>query len=125
LGADQSGIRSKILDVYLKAGLTPPYFKEFCRNESLDAGKVKDVLLLLIDEGFIVKIKDDLFFHSQPMAQIRKELVNFLTMHGEITTPQFKELTGISRKYLIPLIEYFDSKNVTIRIGDIRKLRNG
>lgn len=125
LGADQSGIRSKILDVYLKAGLTPPYFKEFCRNESLDAGKVKDVLLLLIDEGFIVKIKDDLFFHSQPMAQIRKELVNFLTMHGEITTPQFKGLTGISRKYLIPLIEYFDSKNVTIRIGDIRKLRNG
>lgn len=125
LGADQSGIRKKILDVYLKAGLTPPYFKEFCRNESLDAVKAKDVLLLLIDEGFIVKIKDDLFFHSQPMTQIRKELVNFLSIHGEITTPQFKELTGISRKYLIPLIEYFDSKNVTIRIGDIRKLRNG
>jgi selenocysteine-specific elongation factor len=125
LGVDQSGIRSKILAVYLESGLTPPYFKDFCKNENLDATKAKDVLMLLIDEGFIVRIKDDLFFHSTPIAKIRKELVSFLTMHGEITTPQFKELTGISRKYLIPLIEYFDSKNVTIRIGDIRKLRNG
>ncbi|MBW2355702.1 MAG: SelB C-terminal domain-containing protein, partial [Deltaproteobacteria bacterium] len=40
-----------------------------------------------------------------------------------ISTPQFKEMTGVSRKYLIPLAEYFDSRNVTIRIGDIRKLR--
>jgi selenocysteine-specific elongation factor len=47
-----------------------------------------------------------------------------LLTNGEMTTPQFKEMTGVSRKYLIPLIEYFDARNVTIRIGDIRKLRN-
>ena len=42
----------------------------------------------------------------------------------EITTPQFKEMTGVSRKYIIPLLEYFDARNVTIRVGDSRKLRN-
>ena len=42
---------------------------------------------------------------------------------GEISTPQFKEMTGVSRKYTIPLIEYFDTTNFTIRVGDIRKLR--
>ncbi|MBA3036299.1 MAG: hypothetical protein FP814_07375, partial [Desulfobacterium sp.] len=47
----------------------------------------------------------------------------FLKKNGEMSAPQFKDMTGASRKYLIPLLEYFDSKNVTIRIGDIRKLR--
>ncbi|MBW1940768.1 MAG: SelB C-terminal domain-containing protein [Deltaproteobacteria bacterium] len=56
---------------------------------------------------------------------MKSNLVNFIISHGEITTPQFKEMTGASRKYVIPLIEYFDSKNVTIRVGDIRKLRKG
>jgi len=51
-------------------------------------------------------------------------LTDFLKANEEITTPQFKEMTGVSRKYVIPLIEYFDSTNVTIRVGDIRKLRN-
>jgi selenocysteine-specific elongation factor len=51
--------------------------------------------------------------------------VAFLNQQGEISTPQFKDMTGASRKYVIPLIEYFDTKSVTIRIGDIRKLRKG
>ena len=46
-----------------------------------------------------------------------------LLVPGEITTPQSKDMTGVSRKFLLPLIEYFDSKKVTLRIGDIRKLR--
>jgi len=57
------------------------------------------------------------------VTDLKKRLVDFLLTHEEITTPQFKKMTGTTRKYLIPLIEYFDSKNVTIRIGDIRRLR--
>jgi selenocysteine-specific elongation factor len=52
-------------------------------------------------------------------------MVEFLGTQGEITTPQFKEMTGVSRKYVIPLAEYFDSTNVTLRVGDVRKLRKG
>ena len=48
-----------------------------------------------------------------------------MRLRGEITTPQFKEMTAVSRKYVIPLAEYFDSKNVTLRVGDVRKLRKG
>ena len=50
--------------------------------------------------------------------------INFLKEHGEITTPQFKDMTGASRKYVIPLIEYFDRSQVTVRVGDSRVLRN-
>ncbi len=125
LGQDQTDVRKKILDAYQENGLTPPYFKEFCKTQHLDETKSKEVLHVLVDEGLIVRIKDDLYFHQEAIQMIKKKLVAFLNIHGEITTPQFKDMTGASRKFVIPIIEYFDARNVTIRVGDIRKLRNG
>jgi selenocysteine-specific elongation factor len=91
---------------------------------NISENRAKEVLMLLVNEGTIVKIKEDLYFDARAVDALKERLVSFLTENGEITTPQFKEMTGVSRKFVIPLIEYFDSKNVTIRIGDIRKLRN-
>jgi selenocysteine-specific elongation factor len=124
LGVDQANIRERILDAYRKNGLTPPYAKELSNTLNLDQSRVKDVLMLLVDEGMIVKVKKDLYFYTKAVQELQKKLVDFLVSHEEMTTPQFKEMTSVSRKYLIPLIEYFDAQNVTIRIGDIRKLRN-
>jgi selenocysteine-specific elongation factor len=91
----------------------------------MEAATVKDVLMLLVDQGKIVKVKEELYFYGEAVSDLKKRLIEFFKKNEEITTPQFKEMTGVSRKYLIPLIEYFDSKNVTIRVGDSRKLRNG
>lgn len=124
LGADQSDIRKKIRSAYQKSGLTPPYFKELSKNLNADAARTKDVLMLLVEDGIIIKVKEDLYFDAEAIDGLKKRLIDFLETHGELTTPQFKEMTAVSRKYLIPLIEYFDSKNLTIRIGDIRKLRS-
>ncbi|MCD4804444.1 MAG: selenocysteine-specific translation elongation factor [Desulfobacterales bacterium] len=124
LGGDQAEVKEKILTTYLKSGLCPPYFKDLSKTLDIDAKRAKDVLMLLIEEGLIIKTKEELYFHVEVVNNLKKKLVDFLLKHGEITTPQFKEMTGTTRKYLIPLIEYFDSKNVTIRIGDIRRLRS-
>jgi selenocysteine-specific elongation factor len=51
--------------------------------------------------------------------------VAHLTEHREITTQQFKELVGGSRKFVIPLSEYFDREKVTLRVGEKRLLRRG
>jgi selenocysteine-specific elongation factor len=123
LGVDQADIREKILDAYLNSGLTPPYFKEIVSNLDIETSRAKDVLMLLIEEGLIIKVKEDLYFHAKKIQDLEQKIVDFLVSQGELTTPQFKEMTKVSRKYLIPLIEYFDSQQVTIRIGDIRKLR--
>ncbi len=125
LGGDQADIRKKILESYQSAGLTPPYFKELSKTLDIDQSTAKDLLWFLVDHGVVVKVKDDLYYHNEVLEDLKKRLVDFLQAKKEISTPQFKEMTGISRKYVIPLIEYFDSKNVTIRIGDIRKLRKG
>ena len=53
----------------------------------------------------IIKVKEDLFFHTENIDALKKRLVDFLEQHYEITIPQYKEITGASRKYVIPLIE--------------------
>lgn len=125
LGVDQTQIRKRMLDAYLESGLTPPYFRELTKILDINAQRAKDVLMLLVDEGLVVKAKEDLYFYTEAIEDLKKRLVDFLVSNKEMTTPQFKDLTGVSRKYLIPLIEYFDAQNVTIRVGDIRKLRSG
>jgi selenocysteine-specific elongation factor len=123
LGEDQAGIKKKLVDIYCSNQLQPPYFKEVVKTLDMDASRAKDVLMLLVDEGTMVKIKEDLYFHVEPLLRLKKNLVDYLLRNGEIATPQFKDMTGASRKYVIPLMEYFDKINVTIRVGDTRKLR--
>ncbi len=123
LGADQEDIRDKILKTYRESGLQPPYFKELGKQLTADPARARDVLNLLVKEGRLVKVKEDLFFDADAVTRLKQRLVEFLTVNGEISTPQFKEMTAASRKYVIPLIEFFDAQNFTIRIGDIRKLR--
>ena len=125
LGADQSDIRKKILDIYKRGELQPPYFRDVPNLLAVDPNHTKDVMLLLVEEGQIVKTKDDLYFHVDAITELKNRLVNFLKANEDITTPQFKEMTGASRKYVIPLIEYFDASKVTLRVGDSRKLRGG
>ena len=72
----------------------------------------------------VVRIKE-LFFDQPSVEALKKKLVSFLAERGEITVPEFKELTGLTRKYLIPLLEYFDMTKVTLRVGDKRVLRKG
>jgi len=123
LGTDQADIRDKMLKTYQETALQPPYFRDVSKGMDADLQRVKDVMLHLVDEGLIIKTKDDLYFDTKAINQLKAKLVQFLETNEEITTPQFKEMTGASRKYVIPLIEYFDATKVTLRVGDSRKLR--
>ncbi len=123
LGADESNIKKKIEDAYLKSGLHPPYFKELFPALNLDPAAAKSVLMLLVEEGVIVRVKEDLFFHREAINGLKKQMLDFFKSNPEISTPQFKEMTQTTRKYTIPLLEYLDSENFTIRVGDMRKLR--
>ena len=123
LKADQSDIKKKIIDTYWNAGLQPPYFKELTEALKIDPAESKNVLMHLVKEGAIIRVKEDLFFHAEIIAGLKQRLTDYLKSSGEITTPQFKDMTGASRKYTIPLLEYFDDTNLTIRVRDIRQLR--
>jgi selenocysteine-specific elongation factor len=125
LASDQSQLREKILQAYDRGGLTPPYFKEICQSLQVAPGDARDVLQLLVENKQLVKVKEDLYFQREAIEGLKARLVAFLRDKGAITTPEFKDMTGASRKYVIPLAEYFDAANVTLRVGDTRQLRKG
>lgn len=123
LQVDQHEIKEKILKIYQTSGLTPPFFRTICSDLDIDKKTGSDVLYMLLNEKMIVKTKDDLYFDTSAIDVLEKKLIRFLKENESITTPEFKEMTKVSRKYVIPLIEYFDSINRTIRVGDTRQLR--
>jgi selenocysteine-specific elongation factor len=125
LEADQKDIRQKIESAYLESGLQPPYFKELVASVGENSARMEDVLGHMLEEGTLVKVKEGLYFHKEVLEKLKTSLVSFLTANTQITTPQLKEVTGVTRKYMIPLIEYFDATKVTIRVGDVRRLREG
>ncbi|MCE5242154.1 MAG: selenocysteine-specific translation elongation factor [Syntrophobacteraceae bacterium] len=123
LTKDEEGIRQTIEKTFRESGLQPPFFRDIAENLPGTPRQHQDVLSWMLSQGIIVKVKEDLFFHAAAMNGLQQRLVAFLREHGEISTPQFKEMTQASRKYTIPLLEYFDTQKVTIRIGDLRRLR--
>jgi selenocysteine-specific elongation factor len=123
MGVDQETLSRQILDVFHKNGITPPYFKEVRSQLNAPANQVDQVLALLVDNGQLVKVKEDFYYHHEPLAEIRKKLVDYLVANEEIDTPRFKDMTGASRKFVIALLEYFDNTQLTLRVGDARRLR--
>ena len=121
LAQDQEKIRRELEKIYTKSRLQPPYFQEI--KEKFPGNTGAEVLEVMVKEGGILKVKEDFYFHRKAIDELKSELIDFLDRNGEITTPQFKEMTGASRKYTIPLIEYFDRTQVTVRVGDTRVLR--
>ena len=84
---------------------------------------VKPALDRLLAGGQLVKVKPDLYVAAEVAASLKARLLAHLEAHGQITPQEWKDLTGASRKYSIPLAEYFDAEKVTLRVGEIRRRR--
>jgi selenocysteine-specific elongation factor len=121
--ADKRGLVKRVEEAILKGKLQPPSPLELSAEWAEEEEVVSAVFEHLLHEGVLIKIKNKMYMHRIPFEHLKGELVNYLKNHQEITTSQFKELTGVSRKYAIPLIEYFDQMKLTLRLGEKRVLR--
>ena len=84
---------------------------------------VKEVFALLLREEKLVKVSETLYYDAKVIADLQEKVTEFMLKEGEIDAPRFKNLTGLTRKFSIPLLEYFDRVKLTIRVGDLRVLR--
>ncbi len=125
LAADSGDLRDRIKGLYKDAGLSVPTIKELITSiDDNPAANVKEVLEVMVRDQVIKKISEDLYFHSDVLADLKVRLIDRIRKSGELDAQGFKELTGLSRKFSIPLLEYFDREKVTLRVGDKRILRD-
>jgi selenocysteine-specific elongation factor len=117
-------LETQILKGLLRHGFTPPSIKEFALDVKQSEGRLRDVLGRLIFEGKVVKVKGDLCFHGDVIEDLKNKVRSYLAEKKEMTPSDFKSVLDLSRKYMIPLLEYLDEIKVTIRTGDKRILRN-
>ncbi|MGH9148651.1 MAG: SelB C-terminal domain-containing protein, partial [Vicinamibacterales bacterium] len=82
-----------------------------------------EVIRIMERERSIVRVAPDLYFLRESVDRVRSDLYKHLADKGAITPTAFRDLFGTSRKYTIPLLEYFDREGLTIRVGDMRRLR--
>jgi selenocysteine-specific elongation factor len=122
---DEKGLVKRVEGAVLKGGFQPPSPKELSEEWSEKEEEVRAIFEHLVHEGVLVKIKSEIYFHRSVFERLKGELITYLKDHQEITTSQFKEMTKASRKYVIPLIEYFDQIKLTLRLGEKRILRGG
>ncbi len=121
--SDEKGLVKRAEEALRKADLQPPSSKELSEEWVVDEKEVQAVLEHLAHEGALVKIRSGMYFHRESIEGLKTKLLVHFKRSRELTTPQFKDLTGVSRKYTIPLIEYFDQIRLTLRLGDKRVLR--
>lgn len=121
---DEKEIRKEVERLYNESGLKPPTVKELFEKLSQHSPKqIKEILDVLLREGMLTKVKEELYFSSKILEGVREKLFSAIKEKGEIDAQGFKALTGLSRKFSIPLLEYFDKIKLTIRVGDKRVLR--
>jgi selenocysteine-specific elongation factor len=121
LDPEETRAKDQIETAFVAAGLAVPSVKEVLSKLPVEPKRAEKILQILLREKVLVRVTVDLIFHRDALAQLRDRLAVFKKTKGErISVPVFKELTGISRKYAIPLLEYLDRERVTRRAGDER-----
>ena len=119
---DQGRIREEILDLLRAARAAPPDLNEIGVHLAQDAAEVHAVAAAMQAMGEIVRLDENLVFLPRTLEEIEQGLDGYLQRNREMSVSAFRDLVGTTRKYAVPLLNYFDNKGVTVRKGDVRVL---
>jgi selenocysteine-specific elongation factor len=117
---EESESKQIIEQAFLSAGLKVPSLKEVLAGLKVDRLRAQKLMTLLLREKVLIKISEDLVFHQTALAELRQKITALKPATPKIDVARFKDMTGVSRKYAIPLLEYLDREHVTRRVGDER-----
>jgi len=117
---EESESKRVIEQAFASAGLKVPALKDVLAGVKLDKARAQKLVTLLLRDRVLVKLGDDLVFHQSALAGLREQLAAYKKDAQKIDVARFKDLTGVSRKYAIPLLEWLDRERVTKRVGDER-----
>jgi selenocysteine-specific elongation factor len=118
---DEEAESKKIIEqAFASAGLKVPSLKEVLAGLKVDKIRAQKIVTLLLRDKVLIKISEELVFHQNALMDLRQKIAALKATAPTIDVARFKDLTGVSRKYAIPLLEYLDRERVTRRVGDER-----
>jgi len=119
---DEAESKKTIETAFSAAGLKVPALQEVLAGLKIDKARAQKIVTLLLRDRVLTKISDDLVFHRTALEELRRTIATQKAKSPKMDVAKFKELTGVSRKYAIPLLEYLDRERVTRRVGDMREI---
>jgi selenocysteine-specific elongation factor len=119
---EEAESKTTIAAAFAAAGLKVPALGEVIAGLKVDRVRAQKIVTLLLRDKVLVKISDELVFHCGALEELRRQMAAFKVKSAKIDVAKFKEMTGVSRKYAIPLLEYLDRERVTRRVGDAREI---
>jgi selenocysteine-specific elongation factor len=119
---DEAESKQTIEAAFATAGLKVPALAEVIAGLKVDKARAQKIVTLLLRDKVLIKISDELVFHRGALEELRRHMAAFKLKATKIDVAKFKEMTGVSRKYAIPLLEYLDRERVTRRVGDVREI---
>jgi selenocysteine-specific elongation factor len=125
LTPEQQRVVSGVDAEFLRAGAAPPSPEEALAKYGVKGTEKHELFQLLVAEGRLARVKESLYFHADALGAIQDKLIACLREKKDVGPADVKDLLGISRKYAIPLMEYFDAQRITVRQGERRVLRGG
>jgi len=118
---DEEAESKKIIEAaFATAGLKVPALKDVLTGLKVDKVRAQKIVTLLLRDKILVKVSDELVFHHDALSALRKRMAAEKLNSPRLDVARFKDLTGVTRKYAIPLLEYLDREHVTRRVGDER-----
>jgi selenocysteine-specific elongation factor len=118
---DEEAESKQIIErVFASAGLKVPALHDVLAGLKVDRARAQKLVTLLLRDKVLIKISDELVFHSEALHGLRRQLGAEKLKSPKMNVARFKDLTGVSRKYAIPLLEYLDRERITRRVGDER-----
>ena len=121
---EQAPMSEALLGAYKDAGLSPPNANELLELLKISKKEAAPVLAALRASGQLVRVAEGLWYAAEHLGTAEAALRQWFSTHDSIDVAGLRQATGLSRKYLVALLEYFDAQKITIRIGDKRVLRN-
>lgn len=122
LDKNMDEIVKRLEEMFLVAEYKPPNYDAVLSQRLGDEKLVKKAYRYVLDTGILIFVGESIVIHKKMVEQAKEKLIQFLKSNKEIRISQFRDLLGASRKYVLPLLIYFDTHNVTIKRGDVRIL---
>ena len=117
---EEAESKKTIENAFASAGLKVPFLRDVLGGLRVDKSRAQQIVTLLLRDKILIKLSDELVFHRSALEELRRQVAAYKAKSPKIDVGKFKDMTGVSRKYAIPLLEYLDRERVTRRVGDER-----